>query len=166
MNWLLEHFGFVVILAIAFASWVKRRMDQAVAERDEGRAREEMATDDGGEWRVPPAGPAPSVPPPLRRPVPPPVAEVARPPFQVEVSGIDEAVLNRQRKMQARLAEIKANRASSMSGGNVAPSWQGKPSGKVPMPGKSSLRETLKNPRQTRRAIVLREILGPPLGLR
>ena len=32
--------------------------------------------------------------------------------------------------------------------------------------GTTSLRSSLRDPKQTRRAIVLREILGPPVGLR
>lgn len=166
MNWLLDHFQIVIVVALAFASWLKHRADVRTAEREERQAREEMAGDDEtaepeADWRVPSGAPAPSVPPPLAR-------HLMPSPRRVEDSGIDEAQLKRQQDIQDRLRQIKETKATTTGGASAtrvrvaASQSHAKPLAL----GKTSLRDGLKDPQQTRRAIVLREILGPPLGLR
>ncbi len=171
MNWLFDHFQFVIIVALAFASWVKHRADSRNAEQEERRAREEMAGDETGfepedDWQVPPLEPAPE--PLVRRAVPPPLmSEATPPPLHAEMSGI-EAILQHQRDIEERLQRIQHTKATTT--GNAAETRAriaaaGKPQ-KSLMPATTGLRGTLRNPGQTRRAIVLREILGPPVGLR
>jgi hypothetical protein len=161
MNWLFDNFQFVLLVAIAFASWLKHRMDTRKAEDEERRAREEMTGGDEdlfeeGEWELPPAAPAPSVPPPLRQVVP--------PPLKVEFSGVDENQLQRQQDMQERLRQAKKVKAAAREAavGQTYGARQIKPV----LGEKMSLRKSLRDPAQTRRGIILREILGPPVGLR
>ena len=165
MNWLLDHLTYVIIIAFAFASWVKNRAEAKNAEAEERRARGEMTNDETifeaeDDWQVPPNAPAPSVPPPLMR-------EATPPPLRVGTVEID-AILQHQRDIEERLQHIKGIRATTS--GNAAVTRArvaaaGKPK-KTVILGKTSLRDSLRDPNQTRRAIVLREILGPPVGLR
>lgn len=165
MNWLLDHLQFVIIIAFALASWVKHRADAKNAEAEERRAREEMANDEtifepDDEWEVPTFTPAPSVPPPMAR-------QAAPPPLRVDVSEVD-AILKRQQEIQDRLRQIKQTKATTT--GNAAATRArvaaaGQPA-KPFQPEATSLRASLRDAKQTRRAIVLREILGPPPGLR
>ena len=163
MTWLLEHFQIVIVIALAFASWLKHRADVKNAEAEERRAREEMAGDDSPydmdeEWPAPASTPAPSVPPPLTR-------HVTPPPLRVDVSD-SNAVLKRQQEMQERLRQIKEAKAYS-TGDSLSRSRR-LMSGQRPKPtaGRTRLRDDLQDRRKTRRAVVLREILGPPVGLR
>lgn len=172
MDWIFDHLRFVIIAGFVIASLVKRFSDAKNAEAEERRAREEMAGDDSpfGQaevWQQPQAPPAPSVPPPLTRKVTIPPRKSDPPPLREDFSEID-AVLKRQLEMQERLQQIKQTKATTT--GDAAAtrarvSAVGKPA--MPfMPGKTSLRESLRDAKQTRRAIVLREILGPPVGMR
>jgi len=85
--------------------------------------------------------------------------------------GGDEAqqeILQRQQALQERLAEIKRTTEKPQHGVGGARATQRrlehhKRKDAVDLP---PLRDALRDPRQTRRAIVLREILGPPIGLR
>lgn len=162
MNWIFDHFQIIVVIALALASWLKHRADTRNAEAEERRAREEMADDDSPfgraeDWLPPPA---PSVPPPLVRTATP-------PPLRVDVSET-EPLLQRQIDMQERLREIKAAKSNTRGGAAATRDRvlaAGKPA-KSFSPGKTRLRDDLRDSRKTRRAIVLREILGPPLGLR
>ena len=164
MDWLYDNFQFVLIVGFALASWLKSRADaKKAAEDEESQPRDEMADNDDGyepeeDWQLPPA--MPSFPPPL-------VREVTPPPLYVDTSETD-AILKRQQEIQERLQAIKATRATTS--GNAAETRAriaaaGKPSSPLAL-GSTSLRSSLRDSKQTRRAIVLREILGPPVGLR
>jgi hypothetical protein len=163
MDWLFDHFQFVIIIGLAFASWLKSRADAKRAEREEREARDEMAGDDDDyepeeEWQLPPA--MPSGPPPL-------TPKATPPPLYVDTSEA-HAILKRQQEIQDRLQAIRNTKATTT--GNAAETRariaaEGKPKGPAIL-GNTSLRSSLRDPKQTRRAIVLREILGPPVGLR
>jgi len=166
MDWLLDHFQFVLIIGFALASWLKSRADAKRAEEEERQAQEEgVGNDDGYEpeedWQLPPA--MPTAPPPL-------IHEVASPPLYMDTTEAD-AILKRQQEIQERLQAIKATKATkaTTSGGAAETRARiaavGRPKA-MPSLGQSSLRSSLRDPKQTRRAIVLREILGPPVGLR
>jgi hypothetical protein len=163
MDWLLDHFQFVLIIGFALASWLKSRADAKRAEEEERQAQEEGAGNDDGyepeeDWQLPPA--MPTAPPPLIR-------EVAPPPLYVDTTEAD-AILKRQQEIQERLQAIKDTKATTS--GNAAETRARIAAASRPMVPtaleKSSLRSSLRDPMQTRRAIVLREILGPPVGLR
>lgn len=167
MDWIFDNFQIVALVALALASWFKSRMDAKAAEREEQRAREEMAQrgevedDDFGPdepWRevmMPPDFPPP---PPLFRASPPPV-----PTAVVDTS----AELKRQMEMQDRLREVRATRVVTTGGANATRKLTASKQTGYAAPGvRHGLREIARNRSEIRRAIVLREILDPPLALR
>jgi len=165
MSWLLDNPQIVIVVALAFASWLKHRSETKKAEAEERRAREEMAEDQDifgpdQEWRVPQEFSPLPVPPPLARRTPPPLT-------QFEVSDV-EAQLKRQQDIQDRLKKIRETKATTTGGASAtrvrvaAAQSHAKPLAL----SEASLKSSLKDPKQTRRAIILREILNTPLGLR
>ena len=64
MDWIFEHGNIVLILLLAFASWVKARMDKKAEEEDE-TADPTVWEDEKDEWTPP------SAPPPLTPATPP-----------------------------------------------------------------------------------------------
>jgi type IV secretory pathway VirB10-like protein len=165
MNWLLDHLQIVVIVVLALGSWLKHRADTKNAEAEERRAREEMSESEDifgpdKEWRAPQERPRSPAPPPLFRQAPPPLS-------QFDVSEV-ESQLKRQQELQDRLRKIKETKSTTTGGASAtrirvaAAQTHAKPLAL----GEASLKSSLKNPKQTRRAIILREILGTPLGLR
>lgn len=96
---------------------------------------------------------APHTPPKLpqsRRASPPPLP-------QSRGHVVPDENLQRQRRMQERL---KANRATE------AAAKKRRKDGPAPMVSPTKIADSLRNKRQLRRAIIMREILGPPAGLK
>ncbi len=162
MDWIIDHFQVVVVIALVFASWLKHRIDAKAAEREENQLPREM---DEQEYDFGPAEnwpqPMPSVPPPLVRQVPPPLVR----------QGMDDrenaAQLKRQQDLQERLRQIRETKTTT-TGGAAATRTRvaaAQSHAKPILAGKTSIRETLRNPGETRRAVIMREILGPPPGL-
>lgn len=161
MDWIFDNFKILAIVGLALASWLKSRADAKAAEREEQEARRELEEPEdvfgpGEDWGAPYQQPAPPVPPPLVRVAPPPV-----PAFETE------AELKRQMEMQERLRQIRETKAVTSGGAAVTrarmkDAKNSKTASAVPV----GLRGALRNHGQVRRAIVMREILGPPLGLR
>lgn len=153
MEWIFDHFQIVVILAVIVGSLVKQVLDSKAAERKAKEQQDEGDIFDPGEdWEPEFPQPKPSVPPPLARPsTPPPVA------FETE------GALKRQQDMQERLRQIKeANAANQGTKASNKTSKRAKAIASV----ETTLRSALHNRSDIRRAIVMREILGPPVGLR
>jgi hypothetical protein len=160
MDWIFEHFQIVLLIGLAIGSMVKRHLDTKRVEQEEREAREEMANDEevlipGSEWPKPRLPALPSVlqqgppgPPPgpvvlyqsAARPKRPP--EQAQPARVIKATTTGGAVATRSRvsAAQSRAQDVK--------------------------PVRSALLGALKTRKEVRRAILLREILGPPLGLR
>lgn len=165
MDWILDNFQFVIIVGVALASWLKSRADAKRAEQEELEAPDEMVGEEEGyipeeEWQLPPAIPVPSAPPPLR-------TEPAAPPPRLDTSEV-EAILKRQQEIQERLQAINDTRATTTGGAaetRARITAADNPEAAMII-GNTSLRSSLRDPKQTRRAIVLREILGSPVGLR
>ena len=170
MEWIFDNFQVVALIAIVIGSLAKRFLE---AKAEERQARERMDDQDDGEvfdpeeWQVP-EQPAPSVPPPLYRQVPPPLVRQAAPhALPVEQHEI-EAVLQRQLEMQERLRQIRETKVVT-TGGAAATSSRvsaAQSHAKPLVPVKAGLRGALRSGKEIRRAVVLREVLGPPVGLR
>ena len=168
MDWIFEHFQILALVGLALASWLKARSDAKAAEREERRAREEMAEPpeeeifgDAEEWQEPQW---PTPPPPLVRSVPPPYPAEA----VIQPAAESEAVLKRQFEMQERLRQLRESKVAT-TGGAAATRARNLPAeaaGKPAAAAGSALKAALRDRNQTRRAILMREILGPPLGLR
>ncbi len=162
MNWLSDNFQIVILVALALASWLKTRMDAKAAEREEQQAREEMGE---GELYGPPeeweqeAQSASSLPPP--------VLHTARSMAAAEAARESEAMLKHQMNLQERVRQMRANRAVTTGGASAARSRVAAKAG--PRPGDAkvvSYKHLIGNRKSLRNAIVTREILGKPLGLR
>ncbi len=167
MDWIFDNFQIVALVALALASWFKTRMDAKAAEREEQRAREEMA--ERGEVEEYDFGPAEPWQEELMQPelpAPPPLFRMSPPPVPAVV--IDTgAELKRQMEMQERLREVRENRAVTTGGAAATRKLTASKQTGYASPGvRHGLREIARKRSEIRRAIVLREILGPPLALR
>jgi hypothetical protein len=89
-----------------------------------------------------------------------PVVEPATPPPEPE---IDRAALERQREIEARYRELEARRARTLAQAEAIRIEQ--PSTAPTTSGAAWLVE-LRNAKNIRHAIIARELLGPPAGLR
>jgi hypothetical protein len=76
------------------------------------------------------------------------------------------AELERQAKLAEELRALEAARIVEVRHARQALERKMAPRTAVPVFATANLRGTLRDPRELRRAIVLREILGPPVGLR
>lgn len=168
MDWIFDNFQVLALVGIAIASWFKHRMDAKAAEREEREARERMPDQEevfipDEEWQIPQEQAMPSVPPPLVRASPPPL-----PMAQYEADREAAAVLKHQTDLQERLRQIRETKATTTGGASAtrarvaASQSHAKPAAAA----KTGIRTALRNPKEIRRAIVMREILGPPVGLR
>lgn len=178
MDWLFDNFQIVALVGIAFASWLKHRFDAKMAEREERGGHNapprDQEEDFGPEetWNNPYDTPPPYVPPP---PLPPfPQYTQVPPPLPNEQAlrhsreGEAAAVLKRQQDLQERLRKIKETR-SNTTGGAAATRARlaSSQTGAIPVVSSaSSIRTALKTPAELRRAIIMKEILGPPVSLR
>ncbi|RPJ33680.1 MAG: hypothetical protein EHM17_09435 [Verrucomicrobiaceae bacterium] len=164
MDWIFDNFQIVALVALAMASWFKSRMDAKAAEREEQQAREEMAErgevdqDFGPEevWREIMAKPEP---PPLYRTVPPPVTAAV---FEAE------AELKRQAEIQERLRQLRETKAVTTGGAAATRTRSAtqQTGFHAPAAARGGLRGAVSSRSEIRRAVILREILGPPLALR
>ena len=169
MNWILDNFQIVLLVALAFASWLKTRHDNKKAEEEQDHLPDPTVWEDEEEddWNPP------AMPPPLPReqegyarpqemrmdppPVPVPVQQM------VEREEMTE-LLERQKEIEEEFRRIR----------------QAKPAPPMPTLKKRENREpwgqeevrqgpfakALRNRSAVRKAVVLREILGPPVGMR
>lgn len=92
-----------------------------------------------------------------RRLVPPPLPRAVAPP----VLPSQDREYSRQQVMQERLAALKKERAAVAKASKKSAKATAQP-----MVSPSSLKARLRNKQELRRAMVMREILDPPVGLR
>ncbi|RYD38111.1 MAG: hypothetical protein EOP87_02210 [Verrucomicrobiaceae bacterium] len=98
------------------------------------------------------------VPPPYRPLVPPPLPRAMAQPDRPS----EDRELARQRAMQERLSALKKERTAV----SKAARKSAKAMPQQPLVSPSSLKARLRDRRELRRAIVMREILDPPVSLR
>ena len=161
MDWIFDNFQILALVGLALASWLKSRADAKAAEREEQEARRELEEPEDTfgpdeAWGAPYQQSAPPPPPPLVRSAPPPVPVVD-----------NGGELKRQLELQERLRQLRETKAVTTGGAAVtrARAKNAKPAAAASAKT-VSLRTALANRGQVSRAIVMREILGPPLGLR
>jgi type IV secretory pathway VirB10-like protein len=166
MDWIFDNFQILAIVGIALASWLKARSDAKAAEREERRAREEMSEPDeeifgpGEPWNEPQQWAPPPMPPPL-------VVKPRTPPPLPAVAQEAETELKRQMQLQERLRELRESKAVTSGGAaatrtRTATQQTGYTASAIP----GGLGGFLRKRSEIRRAVILREVLGPPLGLR
>ena len=176
MDWIFDNLQYVVLIAIAAASWFKRRADVKAESEAEEEARREMAEGnlkdifgDEEPW-VPPVAPAPPPPLPPQSGPPPPLRHIAPGPQQRAAESQfedhdDDVLLKRQREMEERLSEIRHIKEAKIAAPNprtLASTGTQKPSSHRTS---NCYRKALRKRSEIRQAIVMREILGPPVGL-
>ena len=173
MDWIFDHFQIVVLIAFAFASWLKHRFDAKAAEREEEQSQRELETGEtfGPEeyWETEPEAQAPpSVPPPLMRQVPPPLVREPSPASNHLRQDEADAIIKRQQDLRDRLKLIKETKAKTTGGAAATRSRvaASQTNAKPLLAAKSGLRSALRDRKQIRSAIVLKEILDPPISLR
>lgn len=172
MKWIFEHFQIIALIGVAIASWVKHRQDLAQAADDDSQAEEEMEDE---EEVIGPGRDRPPVPLPVARPLPkslvrtkvaPLVVRAGQPPPTAPTG--DALILQEQQEIQDRLRQIREAKATT-TGGAAATRTRVSAAQRHPQSphvAKTGLRAALRSRKELRRAIVLREIIGPPLGLR
>lgn len=165
MDWIFDNFQIVILVVLALASWFKTRMDAKTAEREEREAREEMGEGEvfgpPEDWEQDDTPAPPSLPPP-------PTLQTARPALAAaEAAREAEMVLKRQSEMQERLRQIRESKAVTTGGAAAARSRAAAKNTPRQADSKTpSYKSLVSNRRSLRNAIVTREILGKPLGLR
>lgn len=164
MDWIFDNFQIVFLVLIAFASWIKSRVDAKNAEREEGQEEMEPYEPYEPEEDLERQSQEAFEPPPLARPpTPPPLPTAA-----FEAARETAATLKHQQDLAERLRQIRDTKATTTGGAaatraRVAAS---KKPAKAFVAVPVSLRAQLKSRKELKRAIVMREILDPPVGLR
>ncbi len=195
MDWIFDNLQILIAAGAGIAYWLNQRNEAKEAEEqareeefvtddyeaaeDEARARKireeirrKIAERSGGSGPVVINEPV-EVPPPLfERPFQetPPVADPyahdewrEEPPVVVGPSAEEQAVLERQKRLEERMKELAAQRTQTKNRVETV-SRKRKPSSSSQ--GMRSLRDDLRETGSLRRAIVLREVLGPPVSMK
>ncbi|HEY0944938.1 MAG TPA: hypothetical protein VGD81_06705 [Opitutaceae bacterium] len=118
--------------------------------------------------------PPPEVAPrPVAMPTMPDLMDVLRPREEPEERPVSQEALERQRALAARLEELEAQReAARRQAAQAAAAVQARAARAIVAAASAKRQEehdwlaALRNSQNARRAIVLREVLGPPVGLR
>ncbi len=160
MDWVFENIQILIGIAAAIAYWLTH-LKQAREDRAEPPIEDaEDVFGDEEDWEMPQreeARPRPAAPPPLVKSVPPPL------PAYAEAAAGE---LERQQEMMARLKRLREERAVTTGGAAAAKARAAKRPKAPATPTPQGLRRRLRDRGEVRRAIVLREILGPPKALR
>jgi len=173
MDWIFEHLNIVVVIILVIGSFLKTRFDSArqeTEERDDFPDFGESDTPDESYRRMAP--PLPSVPPPLvRASEPPPLPTTTYSSPGAFTIAADEAakILKHQRELAENMRQLRATKANTSGGAAITRAQlAASQAGAVPIVATVPLsyRSRLRNPAEIRRAIVMREILGRPVGLR
>ncbi|HEX2100113.1 MAG TPA: hypothetical protein VHF69_05600 [Candidatus Synoicihabitans sp.] len=177
MNWILDNLQLVIILASGFAWWLSQRKkpkDEEAGEqalppvvdstdelertrRIQEEIRRKIAERSGGTRPVLPQPASTQV----RRHEPPPVPVA---PTTPEWSAGDAATLERQRRLEEQMRSLAARRP--MKADEERAFRTAALEASRPPRGNRELLTALRNRATLQRAIVLREVLGPPVGLR
>ncbi len=172
MDWIFDNFQIVVLIALAVGSVVKQMADNAKAKKEQ---REQPDRDwEEPEWQEPETTwtslPVPQEyqPPPLPRSSPPPLLkhfESHQPPPLVAVVADSGELLRKQLEMQEKARAIRENKATEKTR-KLELRARSATRAKTVYSADITIRNLLANPSSARKAIVLREILDKPLGMR
>ncbi len=155
MKWIFEHFQIVILIGAGLASWLKRRQDVAPIAAPKRHARQPIPDDAAVSERA------------ATRPI----VRVSVPPVPRSaplISASDASLVRQQSEIEDRLRQIRDPKATTTGGATAtrarlsAARHHSPPAPAV----KRGVRSALQSRKDIRRAIALREILGPPLGLR
>lgn len=185
MDFIFDNIYIVVLIAAAVAQWLNSQREARKAEREQDEPSVDIEEIFGPDFDFgePPQQrlPSQSVPPPIRRSeaaVPPPLfrAEQQAPPIAPQrqsdqplptVASAAQTELARQNEMMEKLRLIKESRPPQQSGGARATrKFMKQRAGGVISEAGVAIGARLRDPEELRRAILMREILGPPITLR
>lgn len=164
MDWIFDNFQIVILVLLGIGSMIKSMFD-AKTKQDSEQSPDwdpdnEVPLEDDTSYRKalpasPPPLPGSSTPPPLRMAG-----------YDAEVADETARALKHQQELAARLRQIRETKATTTGGASatrarVAAKGVAKPLKIAP----TTLRNRLRDPAEVRQAIIMREILGPPVGL-
>ncbi len=161
MSWIFDNLQILVLVLFAVGSLVKKINESRTTAKQPPRPAdlpepmfetdEESSTFD---WPEEPPAPAPA-PAPL-------------PGAMIEAQLEAAEALKHQQELASHLQQLRETKASTTGGAAATRARVASKGATKPQlaPIRLSLRARLKNPTEIRRAIVLREILGPPVSLR
>ena len=162
MDWLSNNFQIIALVLIAFAGWIKSRMDSKNEEQEPPQEPydEREVFGPGEPWEQ-----VPGVPPPLEWSQPPPIPSPAA---AIEAARESAAVLKRQQDLAERLRVIRETKATTTGGAAAtrARLTASRLPARAVAPVSASLRSRLYDKGELRRAFVMKEILEPPLSQR
>lgn len=164
MDWIFEHLQVVILVALGLGSVLKRLWESRKTQ-NEGTGDE----DDSGEVFEPDEDDRE----PMMRSIPPPLTRHVVPASAREM-GYDEAVANEnakalkhQRDLADRMRQIRETRATTSGGAAATRTLIAARGTEKPLKQTSlAIRDRLRNPAEVRRAVVMQEILDPPVSLR
>ncbi len=195
MDWIFDNFQLLFVVGAAIAAWLsarkKKQEEEQEAQRHGQELPQETAFDTEDQVRrvqeeirrkiqqrlgIPEEEPAPRYEQePSRMPRPPHEPQPVPPPLPRRAAYVpDEEEVERQRQLQTALREVEERRrlsrersAEVFSTAATDPEHIARsvPTAASLVP-RISLQQELRDPEALRRAIILREVLGPPLGLR
>ncbi|MBK9990603.1 MAG: hypothetical protein IPP19_07715 [Verrucomicrobia bacterium] len=191
MEWIMGHLQLIIVVGGAIAYWLNQRRkakEEAEIEQSLSEPQPMMQMDDdaertrriqeeirrkilervGGSTRpvqTPP--PMPETPPPLQREQPQPVVDTyTESTREEEAVAADMAMLERQQVLAEKLRELQAQRREHDRPAEVFAEKTALAMSASSTAVRGSVLADLRNPVSVRRAIVLREVLGTPVGLR
>ena len=156
MNWIFEHIQLVIVLAVVGVTLVGKVLEAIRGTKPApDTTLEELF---GPEEDAEPVARRPTAAVPRQAASPPPLRQVRLP---VDL-GAMATELERQHELQERLRKIRDAKAPAAAAvaAVVAPMVVKRPT------ISSGLKGQLRSSKELRRAVILREILGPPVGLR
>jgi hypothetical protein len=184
MDWVLDNLNVIVFLAAGVAYWLNS-MRQAKEEARQQREAEQLEDFREETYTPPPHTevflPPPVVPPPLPgqpmvrpprgMPEAPPTLRRSPQPQVAMAQDAYEVELERQKALEERILSLRQNREKRSGGAAATKRAAAKrnspaPGGKPEIVQTGGIRARLRDRSEARRAIVMREILGTPVGMR
>jgi type IV secretory pathway VirB10-like protein len=165
MDWISEHLQIVGAIVVAAAYWLNQAREAKAAEKERQRRAAEGLPEEEEEFEFEEEEIEAEVM--GRRAVPPPLVQVKPPalPGPPVLTQNNSTELQRQEQLMDRLRQVRAERSASPASGAAATQRKVAAKGKgvasaVPIGLKARLRDR----GEVRRAMVLKEILGKPVG--
>jgi hypothetical protein len=161
MNWIFDHLQIVIVLVIVAVSLGRKVLETIAANKSAGTTTLEDILRPDAHPAEPESWPSSQSPQSMRKAAtPPPMRKVTLGPPPLAVSpGAMDTELARQREMQERLRKIR-DAKTKISPAPAAPTVIKRAA------SSNGLKSRLRSGKELRRAIVIREILSPPVGLR
>ena len=190
MEWAFDHLRLIVIVGGAIAYWLNQRRkakeEQVLREMTQVRPQTTQQSDDaertrriqeeirrkilertggGPKQQTPPVKVEIAEAPPLV-PSAQPVMDSYSQPTEEQSAAADQAVLEGQQRLAAKLVELETTRRENLGKAEAFAEKTAVAMAASNTAQRGSLLADLRNPTSVRRAVIMREVLGPPVGLR